>query len=276
MALSADLVAFGSGPRYATVAGASPQAGAVTDSSQESVAVPGPEPGLATEVETVDAGGPPEVGTTAVGALRGPAAGVLAATAGPTGAADRQPGCGSVTRSPSATGSGATDDPSWRGAGGEPGFCGDPGSGGTLCRSAASGQLLRSDSAGALQRGPTAVGRHQQTGQLISALLAGAGRARRRPLGSRAATVLRPLQTHSRPRRSGQGGSGPQAGGAVVLDVARSHRLCRVDATPGTRMQVSPSHAVVERETERLSGQPASPRTGGGEIEAVIMVQPPR
>src|SRR5208337_4745605 len=151
------------------VAGASPQAGAVANPGQESVAVFGHEPRTAVEVETVDAKRTAETGSAAVRSLRGATAGHLAGAAGPTGTADHQPGYGGAPRSRSATRRGTADDSSRSRAGDQLGVRSHAGPGGTICWSAPSGQLLRTDSARALQRRQTAIGRHQQAGQFVSA-----------------------------------------------------------------------------------------------------------
>ena len=152
------------------------------------------------------------------------------------------------------------------GAGDGAGHGADAGTGGALRFGQGSGELLRTDSERAFQRRAAALGTDQQAGQFVSALLAGGSGPIGGPLRRRVRTLLSP-PGGAQTSRPGQSRGGAQAGRAVVPDVARRLEL---RATVQGRCAGEPeSFCGWAAKTDRLSGQPASPKSG--EFAVTIM-----
>jgi len=189
------------------------------------------------------------VGTVALAALRRRAAPASAQKPGSDEPRDRRVGPARGRRS-SASASGLTiDDTPGRGAGDGACHGADGRTGGTVRHRRPTEQLLRVNPAGAQFRRAAAVRTDQQARQSVSAILAGRGGTDGSPLRCGTGTLLSP-PGGAQASRVGQGGGGPQAGHAVVLDVAR--RLDVLAAEQG-RMQVSPGHFVAKA-ADRLCG----------------------
>ena len=127
--------------------------------------------------------------------------------------------------------SAAADDASGSGTGDGVGLRVDHGTGEALSARQASGQLSGIDSQRALQRRAAAVGTHLETGERVSARVAGGSGAIGGAVRAGDASRIPAAGTEEVPC-GGQGGYGAEVGSAVVLDAARRKRLCA--AGPGS------------------------------------------
>src|SRR5450432_663816 len=102
----------------------------------------------------------------------------------------------------------------------------DHGRGAAVCQLAQLGQLPGLESGGGFQRQEKAAGSNQQAREPIFTISPGGRRCQRRPRRQRLGPDVCPTEGQEAPRR-GQSSSGPQAGGAVVLDGAHTAAVSR-------------------------------------------------
>src|ERR1700722_6587682 len=213
----AHLDTAGGQSRSATVAVASPPAGADAHPGEEPAAFAGHQRRPGAQTRAVEPGGAEAVSGPGTGAVGGTAAAGQSGIAVRSVVPHRSAGSGSGTASGAATRGGAADDSPRGGSDYGAGFrTGDRGSRAFSQQQKAS-QLSGTYSQRRQLRRQATAGPHQQAGQCAVARPAGGSRARG-GAARRAVETLLPPSGHQKKPLHCRRGRGPQAGGAVVVD----------------------------------------------------------
>jgi hypothetical protein len=224
--LSQDLGSDGGGARPAAVVDASSASGTDADQNQEPTATHSLEPGLAEETQAMEQGRAGVAAEPEVGTVDRTTTGHFAGDAGGVGRENQTSGLAVAQAAEQREAARRIGDASWGRAGDFTGYSADHGRCKTISRLAQLGKLSGAESIGAIQRTATAAGVDQQAREPIFTISPGARGSQcsqgRQGSGPDVQTVEGP----EAPRR-GQGGGGPEAGGAVVLDGAHREILSR-------------------------------------------------